>query len=143
MLTMRDEHDPGDQGFDPWNFAEIFGTEEKMRWEWSFDFRPGKRYPIVKRVNTVIDDNFTLMRTRELNNGRLAMIAMMAIFTQVSESVSKKSDVHDEKTEYHVCSHVEINLIILIRWYSSPDCAPVLLKRSRSSAKDSTTIIFT
>ena len=64
MLTMRDEHDPGDQGFDPWNFAEIFGTEEKMRWEWSFDFRPGKRYPIVKRVNTVIDDNFTLMRTR-------------------------------------------------------------------------------
>ena len=79
-----DAHDPGDQGFDPWNFKEIFGAEEKLRWEWTFDFRPGKRYPVVKRVNTVIDDNFTLMRTRELNNGRLAMIAMMAIFTQES-----------------------------------------------------------
>jgi len=137
---MRDEHDPGDQGFDPWNFAEIFGTEEKMRWEWSFDFRPGKRYPIVKRVNTVIDDNFTLMRTRELNNGRLAMIAMMAIFTQVSESVSRKSYVHDEKTAMCALTlrsdHID-PLVFLTRLCSRTS------QRSRSSAKDSTTIIFT
>ena len=82
LLQMREDHVAGNADFDPWGLRKIFASDKKKRLEWSFDFRPGYRYPVTKRVSTSIEDNFRLMQTRELNNGRLAMIAIIAIFTQ-------------------------------------------------------------
>lgn len=82
IFEMRDEHVAGNADFDPWGLRDVFASDSKRRLQWTFDFRPGFRYPVTERVETTIEDNFKLMQTRELNNGRLAMLAIMAVFTQ-------------------------------------------------------------
>ena len=85
MLNLRDDHEPGDYNFDPWNLKKVFCEDETKKYEIKFNFTPGERYPVVKRTETLYQpDAFRSMQTKELNNGRLAMIAILAILTQES-----------------------------------------------------------